>query len=79
LQELIAAIEAALGREAKINHLPEQPGDVPLTCADISKAQRLLGYRPTTPLAVGLPRFVEWFHRSRDEERFGVTSARAMS
>ncbi|HEX3817207.1 MAG TPA: SDR family NAD(P)-dependent oxidoreductase [Chthoniobacterales bacterium] len=79
LKELIAAIEAALGRVAKINRLPEQPGDVPLTCADISKAQRLLGYRPTTPLAVGLPKFVEWFHRSRDEERLGVTSARALS
>jgi UDP-glucuronate 4-epimerase len=61
LRELIAAIEAVLGRKAKVNHLPEQPGDVPLTCADISKAQRLLGYRPQTPLKVGLPRFIEWF------------------
>ncbi len=66
LKELIAAVEAALGRKAKINYLPEQPGDVPLTCADISKARRLLGYQPTTPLSVGLPRFIEWFHRTRD-------------
>lgn len=65
LRDLIAAIEAALGRKAKINYLPEQPGDVPLTCADISKAQKLLGYRPTTPLARGLPRFIEWFHQNR--------------
>jgi UDP-glucuronate 4-epimerase len=64
LKDLIAAIEAALGRKAKINYLPEQPGDVPLTCADISKAQRLLGYRPTTPLAIGLPKFVEWYQQS---------------
>ena len=67
LKDLITAIEVALGRKARINQLPEQPGDVPLTCADISKARRLLGYEPTTPLRIGLPRFIEWFHRTRDE------------
>jgi len=61
LRDLIAAIEATVGRKAKINQLPEQPGDVPLTCADISKARRLLGYNPTTKLRDGLPKFVEWF------------------
>lgn len=61
LKDLIAAIEKALGKKAKINQLPEQPGDVPLTCADISKARKLLGYDPRTPLTVGLPKFVEWF------------------
>jgi len=61
LKDLIEAIEAAVGRKAKINRLPEQPGDVPLTCADISKARRLLGYKPTTNLRDGLPKFVEWF------------------
>jgi UDP-glucuronate 4-epimerase len=66
LKDLIAAIENALGRKAKINRLPEQLGDVPLTCADISKARRLLGYEPSTPLRVGLPRFIEWFHQTRE-------------
>jgi len=61
LKDLIEKIEKALGKEAKINQLPEQPGDVPLTCADISKARRLLGYNPTTQLSEGLPRFIEWF------------------
>src|SRR5205807_181752 len=42
LKDLIAAIENALGKKAKINQLPEQPGDMPLTCADISKAKKLL-------------------------------------
>jgi UDP-glucuronate 4-epimerase len=65
LKDLIVAIEETLGRRATINQLPEQPGDVPLTCADISKARRLLGYHPTTPLRLGLPRFVEWFHQTR--------------
>jgi UDP-glucuronate 4-epimerase len=66
LKDLIAAIEDALGRKATINYLSEQPGDLPLTAADISKARRLLGYQPTTPLRVGLPRFIEWFHQTRD-------------
>ncbi|MGZ5006085.1 MAG: NAD-dependent epimerase/dehydratase family protein, partial [Chthoniobacterales bacterium] len=65
LRELIAAIEQGLGKEAKINQLPEQPGDVPLTCADISKARRLLAYEPTTPLSVGLPKFIDWFLKYR--------------
>jgi UDP-glucuronate 4-epimerase len=65
LADLISALEQVLGRKAKINYLPEQAGDVPLTCADISKARRLLGYRPTTPLRIGLPRFVEWFHQTQ--------------
>ncbi|HET9418942.1 MAG TPA: GDP-mannose 4,6-dehydratase [Chthoniobacterales bacterium] len=64
LKDLIAAIENALGKKAKINRLPEQPGDVPLTCADISKAKALLGYNPTTPLKDGLPRFIDWFLRN---------------
>jgi len=61
LKDLIAAIENALGKKAKINRLPEQPGDMPLTCADISKARKLLGYNPTTRLSEGLPRFIDWF------------------
>ena len=65
LKDLISAIENALGKKAKINHLSEQPGDMPLTCADISKARKLLGYNPTTKFSEGLPRFVEWFLSSQ--------------
>ena len=61
LKDLIAAIENALGKKAKINRLPEQPGDMPLTCADISKARKLLGYNPKTKFSDGLQRFVDWF------------------
>jgi UDP-glucuronate 4-epimerase len=68
LKELIIAIENALGKKAKINQMPEQPGDMPLTCADISKARKLLDYRPTTRLNEGLPRFVEWFLGSQNEQ-----------
>src|SRR5438874_4491191 len=67
LKDLIAAIENALGKNAKINRLPEQPGDMPLTCADISKARKLLGYNPKTKFEDGLLRFVDWFLRSRTQ------------
>jgi UDP-glucuronate 4-epimerase len=65
LKDLIVAIENVLGKKAKINQLPEQPGDMPLTCADISKAKKLLGYNPTTGLSKGLPKFIDWFLQAR--------------
>jgi len=61
LSQLIRAIESALGKKAQINILPEQPGDVPLTYADISKARKLLGYQPTTKISEGIPKFVDWY------------------
>ena len=64
LKELISAIENSLGKKAKINCLSEQPGDMPLTCADISKARKLLGYNPTTKFSKGLPKFIDWFLKS---------------
>lgn len=64
LKDLISAIESVLGKKAKINPLPKQPGDMPLTCADISKAKKLLGYDPKTKFREGLPRFIEWFLQS---------------
>jgi UDP-glucuronate 4-epimerase len=67
LKDLISAIENAVEKKAKINRLPEQPGDMPRTYADISKAQKLLGYNPTTRLNEGLPKFVEWFLRNQRE------------
>jgi UDP-glucuronate 4-epimerase len=60
LSQLITGIEEILGQKAKINYLPDQPGDVPLTFADVSKANQLLGYTPGTPLLKGLQRYVEW-------------------
>lgn len=65
LSELIEQIESALGKKAVINRLPEQPGDVPLTYADITKARTLLGYNPKTKIHEGIPKFVEWYRRSK--------------
>jgi UDP-glucuronate 4-epimerase len=65
LSELIQLLESAVGKTAKIDHQPLQAGDVPITFANISKARKLLGYNPQTPLAEGLPRFVDWYRSER--------------
>jgi len=65
LSELIALIESALGKQAIIDRQPLQPGDVPITFADISKAQRMLGYQPRVKVEKGIPLFVEWFRNHR--------------
>jgi UDP-glucuronate 4-epimerase len=61
LGALIAEIESACGRPAIKQMLPMQAGDVPATYADISAIERDIGFRPTTPISVGIPRFVEWY------------------
>jgi len=61
LSELVTYIENALGKKAIINHLPLQPGDVPQTYADISKAKRVIGYRPTTLISEGITKYVAWY------------------
>lgn len=58
---LISLIEENLGKKAKIKYLPQQPGDVPITFADISKAKKLLNYNPSTPIEIGIKNFVEWY------------------
>jgi UDP-glucuronate 4-epimerase len=65
LAELIALAEEATGRRAVINVLPDQPGDVPLTYADVGKARRLLGYEPRTPIKEGVRKYVEWVQARR--------------
>jgi UDP-glucuronate 4-epimerase len=65
LNYLITLLEKALGRKAMLDRQPAQPGDVPLTFANISKAQRLLGYRPRMKVEEGIPKFVEWLRSCR--------------
>jgi UDP-glucuronate 4-epimerase len=61
LRDLICELAERMGRPALIEQMPPQTGDVPLTQADISLAQRELDYDPTTTIAEGLDRFVDWF------------------
>src|ERR1051325_8736152 len=65
LRELIALIEKELGSRAEIDRQPPQPGDVPQTFADISKARRLLNYSPQTQIETGIKRFIAWFKSPR--------------
>jgi UDP-glucuronate 4-epimerase len=61
VNRMIELLEEALGRKAVIERCPPQPGDLPHTHADITKARKLLGYQPTTPIETGIKKFVEWF------------------
>lgn len=61
LTDFVALLEAALGRKAILDLQPMQPGDVYETAADIAESRRDLGFAPTTPLAIGLPKFVSWY------------------
>jgi len=65
LIEVIALIESSLGMRAIIDRQPLQPGDVPLTYADISKAQARLGYQPRVKVEKGIPLFIDWFRKNR--------------
>jgi len=60
LNELVALLEKSLGKSARIKKLPDQPGDVKRTYADISKAKANLGYAPSTPIEEGIAKFCEW-------------------
>ncbi len=61
LMELIACLERALGKTAKKNFLPMQPGDVPETYANIDALSKAVGFSPSTPVETGVERFVEWY------------------
>lgn len=63
LSRLIQLLEEALGKKAMIDPQPLQPGDVMLTCADISKARQYLGYNPQTPIEQGIVEFVTWYRQ----------------
>ena len=65
LNRLIELLETDFKIKADIIHQPEQPGDVPITYANIEKAQRLLGYHPKTKIEDGIPKFVEWFLKQK--------------
>lgn len=71
LDELVSMIGRELGKEPRVRRLPTQPGDVPVTYADISRAKRELGYDPQTRVAAGIARFVRWYteQRAQQDER----------
>ena len=64
-REFTLLFERALGKEAKLDMQPMQPGDVKATYADTTALQKAVGFAPSTPLATGLARFAEWFKSYR--------------
>lgn len=61
VRELIRRLERIMGKKAIVDARPAEPGDVPVTFADVAKARAMLGYVPSTPIDVGLERFVAWY------------------
>ena len=68
LLELIRLLETALGYQASIDWQPAQPGDVPITFADLHKSRTILGYNPQVDIATGIQRFAEWFLQQSSPE-----------
>jgi len=64
IRQLIAMLEDATGKKAVVESRPAAPGDMPITNADLTKAARLLDYRPQVPFSAGLPEYVAWFRQA---------------
>jgi UDP-glucuronate 4-epimerase len=65
LAQLVALLETNLGKQAQLDRQPDQPGDVPITYADVTHAARDLGYAPKVPIEEGIARFCDWFRAQR--------------
>eukprot|EP00584_Thalassiosira_punctigera_P006814 CAMPEP_0172541050 /NCGR_PEP_ID=MMETSP1067-20121228/11929_1 /TAXON_ID=265564 ORGANISM="Thalassiosira punctigera, Strain Tpunct2005C2" /NCGR_SAMPLE_ID=MMETSP1067 /ASSEMBLY_ACC=CAM_ASM_000444 /LENGTH=401 /DNA_ID=CAMNT_0013327019 /DNA_START=356 /DNA_END=1558 /DNA_ORIENTATION=+ len=83
LNEFIAIVEKHTGKKALIKQLPDQPGDVPYTCASVEKAKILLGYEAKVPFDEGIRRTVDWYSQSRsnccDSEVVSKTRAKGLN
>ena len=79
LLRYIEVIEEALGRKATLNLLPMQPGDVPDTEADVATLARDTGYSPTTPVEVGVRRFVDWYRSYYGADGSGAQARQAQA
>ena len=76
LKEFIGLVQKHVGKEAIIRIMPDQPGDVPYTCADVSKAQRLLGYKSKVPFEEGIRRTAEWYKTAYEKHDLEVCPER---
>ena len=76
LKEFIGLVEKHTGKKANIKVMPDQPGDVPYTCADTSRARRLLGYRATVKFEEGIKRTVQWYNKAHDAHLVEVAPER---
>ena len=65
VRRLIELVEDSTGRQAIVNQRPPREGDMPITCADLTKAQRLLGYAPQVSITAGVREYVDWFRETQ--------------
>lgn len=72
LKQFISLVQKHVGKKANIRVMPDQPGDVPYTCADVSKAYRLLGYKASVPFEEGIRRTAEWYKESYAKKQIPV-------
>mmetsp|Transcript_5246 Transcript_5246/g.9995 ORF Transcript_5246/g.9995 Transcript_5246/m.9995 type:complete len:415 (+) Transcript_5246:388-1632(+) len=72
LKDFIDLVQKHVGKKANIKIMPDQPGDVPYTCADVSKAYRLLGYRAQVPFEEGIRRTVRWYKEAYEKDHIPV-------
>lgn len=72
LKDFIDLVQKYVGKKANIKIMPDQPGDVPYTCADVSKAYRLLGYRAQVPFEEGIRRTVQWYKEAYEKDHIPV-------
>merc|ERR1711915_590687 len=68
LKDFISLVQKHVGKKANIRVLPDQPGDVPYTCADVSKAYELLGYKAKVSFEEGIKKTVEWYKKTHVEK-----------
>lgn len=76
LKDFINLVQKHVGKEAIIRVMPDQPGDVPYTCADVSKAHRLLGYKSKVPFEEGIRRTAEWYKTAYAKRDFQICPER---
>jgi len=69
LKDFIGLVQKYTGKKANIRVMPDQPGDVPYTCANVSKARKLLGYKAKVPFEEGIRRTVEWYNSKYQPEK----------
>jgi UDP-glucuronate 4-epimerase len=72
LKDFIGLVQKYVGKKANIKVMPDQPGDVPYTCADVSKARKLLGYKATVPFEEGISKTASWYKVAYDDKRLEV-------
>lgn len=72
LKEFIDLVQKHTGKKAQIKVLPDQPGDVPYTCADVSKAEGLLGYTSKVPFEEGIRRTAKWYQEAFSQEEIKI-------